>query len=167
MQAENLYAVTGFVNRAVARQKSCRDRRLRTFWRHEHLSMKMDGGRTHDAPLVHFVLCDTSFNSSWSWFTRRCEVISIGDRDHASQIRVIPRDENPNAWQSGTWIPRQCCSSRTLRPWTVYELVTTCTKRERHQERSPVWRGGRRQRRPHPHCRVVQVYHRLHVGEEE
>ena len=40
-----------------------------------------DSGRDHDAPLVHFVLCDTG-----SWRTRRCEVIRIGDRDDAGQI---------------------------------------------------------------------------------
>ena len=45
-----------------------------------------DGGRDHDAPLVHFVLCDTGFNCSWSWRTRRCEVIRIGDRDDAGQV---------------------------------------------------------------------------------
>ena len=26
-----------------------------------------DGGRNHDAPLDHFVLCDTDLNCSWSW----------------------------------------------------------------------------------------------------
>ena len=45
-----------------------------------------DGGRDHDAPLAHFVLCGTGFNSSWSWRNRRCEVIRIGDRDDAGQI---------------------------------------------------------------------------------
>ena len=67
-----------------------------------------DGGRDHDAPLVHFVLCDTVFNSSWSWRIRRCEVVRIGDRDYAGQIRVIQADENPSAWRSGSWVPRQC-----------------------------------------------------------
>ena len=98
MQAENLYGVTGFVNRAVASAKRRRDRRLRTFWWHEHLSMKM-AVADHDAPLVYFVLCDTGYNSSWSWRTRRCEVVRIGDRDYASMINnaesmsraVVPR----------------------------------------------------------------------------
>ena len=57
-----------------------------------------DGGRDHDAPLEHIVLCDTGFNRSWNWCTRRCEVIRTGDRDYADQIRVIQVDENPNAW---------------------------------------------------------------------
>ena len=57
-----------------------------------------DGGRDHDAPLEHLVLCDTGCNRSWSKCTRCCEVIRIGDRDHADQIRVIQVDENPNAW---------------------------------------------------------------------
>ena len=46
----------------------------------------------------NILLCDTGFNFSWSWCTRRCEVICIGDRDDADQIRVIQVDENPNAW---------------------------------------------------------------------
>ena len=61
-------------------------------------SVHEDGGRNHNAPLEHFVLCDTGFDSSGSWCTRRCEVICIGDRDDADQIRVIQADENPNAW---------------------------------------------------------------------
>ena len=39
--------------------------------------------------------------------TRRCEVLRIGDRDFAGQIRVIQSDENSSAWKSGIWIPRQ------------------------------------------------------------
>ena len=65
-----------------------------------------DGCRDHDAPLKHLVLCDTGCNRSWCWCTRRCEVIRIGDRDYADQIRVIQVDENSNAWSSGSWIPR-------------------------------------------------------------
>ena len=61
-------------------------------------SVHENGGRNHDAPLEHFELCDTGFNFSWSWCTRRCEVICIGDRHDADQIRVIQADENPNAW---------------------------------------------------------------------
>ena len=53
-----------------------------------------DGGRNRDAPLEHFVLCDTGFNCSWSCCTRRCEVLRIGDRDYADQIRVIQVDVN-------------------------------------------------------------------------
>ena len=37
---------------------------------------------------------DMGFDSSWSWCTRRCEVIRIGDRDYAGQIRVIQADES-------------------------------------------------------------------------
>ena len=44
----------------------------------------------------------------WSWRTRRCEVVRIGDHDYAGQIRVIQADENPSAWRSGIWNPRQC-----------------------------------------------------------
>ena len=54
-----------------------------------------DGGRDHDAPLENLVLCDTGCNRSWSRCTRCCEVVRIGDRDYADQIRVIQVDENP------------------------------------------------------------------------
>ena len=33
---------------------------------------------------------DTGFDSSWSWRTRRCEVVRIGDRDYAGQILCHP-----------------------------------------------------------------------------
>ena len=59
-----------------------------------------DGGRDHDAPLVHFVHCDRGFNSSWSWRTRRCEVIRIGDREDAGQIASSMPKRTP---VSGDW----------------------------------------------------------------
>ena len=100
MQAENLYAVTCFVNRAfhiVGGQwiGKTSPQPTPTYFLAARASVHEDGGREHDAPLVHFVLCDTGFNSSWSWCARRFEVIRIGDRDYASQIRVIQGDEKP------------------------------------------------------------------------
>ena len=70
---------------------------LRTSWR-QKTPVHEDGGDDHDAPLVYFVRCDTSFNSSWSWCTRRSKVMRIGDRHDARQIRVIQADENPIVW---------------------------------------------------------------------
>ena len=40
---------------------------------------------------------DMGFHTSWSWCTRHCKVIRIGDRDYAGEIRVIQADENPSA----------------------------------------------------------------------
>ena len=104
MQAENLYGVAGFVNRAGAWQNVAA---TPTHFLAPRAPIHEDRGRVHDASHVHFVLCDTGFNSSWSWHTRRSEVVRIGDRDDAGQIRVIQADENSSAWQSGIWIPRQ------------------------------------------------------------
>ena len=60
-----------------------RNRRISLGCTHEHLSMKMAvATTTHHS---YTVLCDTGFNSSWSWRTHRCEVIRIGDRDCEGQ----------------------------------------------------------------------------------
>ena len=42
---------------------------------------------------------DTGYKRSWSWCTRRCEVIGIGDREYAGQIRVIHANEDPSDWR--------------------------------------------------------------------
>ena len=62
MQAEILYGEIGFGNRVVARHNvAATDVYAPSAARalvHE------DGGRVHDASLVHFTLCDTGLNSS-------------------------------------------------------------------------------------------------------
>ena len=62
------------------------------------------------APFPDVAVGDTGFDSSSSWCygrCERCEIIRIGDRDYAGQIRVIYADENPSDWRSGSWIHRR------------------------------------------------------------
>ena len=63
----------------------------------------------HDVALLPDVAVgDTGFDIESSSFTRRCEIIRIGDRDFARQIRVLyAHGERPNDWRWGSWIPRR------------------------------------------------------------
>ena len=65
------------------------------------------------------------------------EVVRIGDRDYARRIRVIQADENPSAWRSGNWIPRQCFKQTESICVSTLEPIRYCRR-----EKTPDAKGS-------------------------